>query len=73
MKDGEVSPGGCVAPFVTPVLKAAIDFSTRGRKKKNSYIINLFVYSTSEPKRRCGDRAAIFQRGITSCFTKKTF
>lgn len=26
MKYGEVSPGGCIAPFVTPVLKAAIDF-----------------------------------------------
>lgn len=28
MRDGEVSPGDCIAPFVTPVLKAAIDFSS---------------------------------------------
>lgn len=49
MKDGEVSPGGCVAPFVTLVLKAAIDFPS---EKKNSHVINLFVYSTNEPKGR---------------------
>lgn len=33
MKDGEVSPGGCVAPFVTPVLKAAIDFPSEKKKQ----------------------------------------
>lgn len=46
MKDREVSPGGCVAPFVTLILKAAIDFPSE--KKPPCYIINLFVYSTSE-------------------------
>lgn len=34
MKDGEVYAGDWIGPFVTPILKAAIDFSTE--KKKNT-------------------------------------
>lgn len=55
MKDGEVSLGECIAPFVTPALKAAIDFPF----EKNGHIINLFVYSASEP-REGGKKIALF-------------
>lgn len=64
------SPGDCVVPFVTPVLKATIDFPS----EKKCHIINLFVYSTSEPTGR-GKKEALchFSEWYPLLFSKPNF